>query len=172
MSRRIVLVDDGSGAGKTTYAHDLAARMRAEGRRVRVVSLDDMYPGWYGLAAASAMVVDDVLAANHYRCWNWPEHRPAHRVDIDPDADLVVEGCGAITRESAPLASHRVWLELPAPERRARALARPDGDGYRPWWEVWAVQEAEHWARNRPWELADEIIEPAADDPTPRPGSR
>lgn len=166
MSRRVVIIDGGSGAGKTTYARRLAQRMRADGRRVQVVSLDDMYPGWYGLAAASAMVVDEVLGAHHYRRWNWPEHRPAGRVDVDPEADLVIEGCGALTVESAPLASHRIWLDLPAAERRRRALSRPDGEGYRPWWEVWAVQEAEHWARNHPWELADEVIVPASGDPT------
>lgn len=160
MTRRIILVDGGSGAGKTTFAHDLAARSRAAGRRVQVVSLDDMYPGWYGLAAASAMVVEDLLGRHRYRRWNWPEHRPAEWVAVDPDADLVIEGCGSLTRESAPLATHRIWLELPATERRDRALSRPDGEGYRPWWDVWAVQEAEHWARNRPWDLADEIIEP------------
>ena len=160
VTREVILIDGGSGAGKTTFAHDLARRRGATGRRVQVVSLDDMYPGWYGLAAASAMVVEDVLGSDHYRRWNWPRHRPAERVEVDPLADLIIEGCGAISRESAPLASRRIWLELPAAERRRRALSRPDGEGYRPWWDVWAVQEAEHWARNRPWELADEIVRP------------
>lgn len=168
MSRQIVIIDGGSGAGKTTYAHALAERGRAEGRRVQVVSLDDMYPGWYGLSAASDMVVHEVLATGSYRRWDWPAHRPGQRVDLDPEADLVIEGCGALTRESAPLATRRIWLEVAAGTRRSRALARPDGDGYRPWWDVWAVQEAGHWARNRPWELADEIVgrpEPAGSRP-------
>lgn len=160
MTRRIVIIDGGSGAGKTTYAHELAERLRSIGRRVQVVSLDDMYPGWYGLSAASDMVVHEVLATGRYHRWNWPEHRLAERVDLDPEADLIIEGCGALTRESAPLATRRIWLDVPAGERRSRALARPDGDGYRPWWNVWAVQEAEHWNRNHPWDLADEIVRP------------
>lgn len=160
MTREIVLVDGGSGSGKTTYAHRLADQMRAGGDRVQVVSLDDFYPGWRGLAAASEMVVRDVLGRGSFTRWSWDADAPGAEVPIDADADLVIEGCGALTRESAPLVTRRIWLELDADTRRQRALSRSDGDGFEPWWDVWAAQEAEHWARNRPWELADEIVRP------------
>lgn len=160
MTRRVVLVDGGSGSGKTTIAHELAAGMRSEGRRVQVVSLDEFYPGWHGLAAASAMVVDDVLVRGRYRRWDWEAGRPGDEVVLDPDADLVIEGCGALTPASAPWATRRIWLELDAATRRDRALGRPDGAGFRHWWDAWAAQEADHWRRHQPWTLADEIIAP------------
>ncbi|WP_425278962.1 hypothetical protein [Corynebacterium bovis] len=52
-----VLVDGRSGAGKTT----LSGRIRG----AVVVHLDDLYPGWAGLAAAMSP------AAPGYRRWVW-----------------------------------------------------------------------------------------------------
>lgn len=158
MTRQVIVIDGGSGAGKTTFAHRLAASMRARGRHVQVVSLDEFYPGWQGLAAASDIVVHDVLARGRYRRWDWEHGRWNGEVVLDPDADLVIEGCGALTPGSAAHATRRIWLELDAETRRERALSRPDGAGFEPWWDTWAVQEREHWRRHRPWELADEIL--------------
>ena len=54
-----------------------------------------------------------------------------------------------------------VWLELEAPARRARALAR-DADVYRPHWERWAQQEDSLLARERTWERADLLVTTAS----------
>ncbi|MEO8095730.1 MAG: hypothetical protein ABI632_12485, partial [Pseudolysinimonas sp.] len=43
--RPVVLIDGRSGAGKTTLARELAPLVGAQ-----LVSLDDVYPGWDGLA--------------------------------------------------------------------------------------------------------------------------
>lgn len=158
MSRRVTIIDGGSGSGKTTYARALAARERAGGRRVEVVSLDDFYPGWSGLAAASRMVVDDVLRRGGFRRWDWAADRPGEWVGLDPAADLVIEGCGALTPASAAYADRTIWLDLDAATRKRRALAR-DGDGFAPWWDHWAAQEAAHWAADDPRALADEVVE-------------
>ena len=50
-----------------------------------------------------------------------------------------------------------VWIELPAEERRRRALAR-DGETFRPYWERWASQEDALAARTHPIALAREIL--------------
>lgn len=150
--RPVVIVDGGSGSGKTTFGRALvdAAPIPAA-----LVSLDSFYPGWDGLAEASRMVVDDLLSPRSgYRTWDWVADAPAAWVDVDPDVALVVEGCGALTPASRALATCGVWLELDADERRRRALAR-DGDAFAPHWERWAAQEHEHWRRHRPWLLAD-----------------
>lgn len=156
--RRVVLVDGGSGSGKTTYARALVARERAAGRRVELVSLDDFYPGWSGLAEASRMVVDDVLGRGGYRRWDWARDRPGEWVALDPAADLVIEGCGALTPASAAYADRTIWLERDAAERKRLALGR-DGDAFAPWWDHWATQEAEHWAAHDPRGLADEVVQ-------------
>ena len=157
--RMVVLVDGGSCAGKTTLAHDLHARLEAVVGRIQLVSLDDAYPGWHGLAAASDWVWQSILRpqAPGHPTWDWTAGVTSGWVDLDPDLPIIVEGCGAISRRSAPLASSTIWYEMSAEQRRERALDR-DGEGYRPWWDTWAQQEAALWAANRPWELADLIV--------------
>ena len=148
MTRLTVLVDGPSGAGKTTFAD-------AVGRRtgLRVVHLDDFYPGWSGLAAASRMVVADVLhpTAPGYRRWDWEADRPGEWVALDPGESLIVEGVGAVTAASISAARAlgevvSVRIDAPVDVRRARALARDAG--YAPFWDMWAAQEAEYFAEH------------------------
>ena len=157
--RPVVLIDGGSGAGKTTLATQLAQRLRRRWPSLQLVSLDQIYPGWGGLAAASEAVVHDVLRPIDpgFRRWNWTTSEPADWVALNPHAPIIIEGCGSLTRESAPLATTSVWVEMPADERKRRALER-DGDGFRPHWDEWATQEAVHWQANEPWTLTDVVI--------------
>ena len=151
--RPVVLIDGGAGSGKSTLARRLAD---AWGSPVQVVSLDELYPGWHGLAAASDAVARDVLRDRSpgYRRWDWSAGARAEWVSLDPRLPLIVEGCGALTPAARAAATLGVWCELDESERRRRALARPTEpfDGH---WDEWAAQEAEHWRRHRPWELAD-----------------
>lgn len=151
--RPVVLVDGGSGAGKTSLAA-LVAEAWEHPRPLRTVSLDELYPGWSGLAAASEQLPRLLGPQPGYRRWDWARCAPAGWVPVDPEQALLVEGCGALTRESSPLATLRVWVELDAEARKARALARDQG-GFDPYWQVWADQEHDHWRRNQPWQLAD-----------------
>lgn len=97
MTRLTVLVDGPSGSGKTTFATALGERTG-----LRVVHLDDFYPGWSGLAEASRMVVDDVLHPTRpgYRRWEWVADAPGEWVALDPGCSLIVEGVGAVTAAS------------------------------------------------------------------------
>ena len=158
--RPVLLLDGGSGAGKTSLAALVAETWCAQrDEELQVVSLDDVYPGWYGLADGSA-AVPQILAARGagYRRWNWATSEPADWRSVDPARPILVEGCGAITRGSAALATCRVWLELDEPVRKARALDRDEG-GYDPYWDIWAAQEQLHWRENRPWDLADITVQ-------------
>jgi len=157
--RPVVLLDGPSGAGKTSLAAVLAERWAAvRGDVLQVVSLDDVYPGWHGLAAGSAAV--PTIVAGHgagYRRWDWATSEPADWVGLDARLPVLVEGCGALTTDSAPLATCRIWLDLDEPTRRHRALARDKG-GYDPYWDLWAAQERAHWQQDRPWTLADLVV--------------
>lgn len=157
---RITLVDGQSGSGKTTYATELAHRSRAQ-----LLSLDDVYPGWDGLEAAEAHVLEHVLRAiaadrpPRWRAWNWADARPGRWHTVDPTRPLVIEGCGSVSSASRALADHAVWIELAdEAERRRRAVAR-DGEAFALNWERWARQEERHGAVHDPRGVADEVID-------------
>jgi uridine kinase len=162
--RVVLLIDGRSGSGKTTLARSLAAAWPTELLGpVQLVHLDDVYPGWHGLEAASRTLESAILAAEEpgWPTWDWERGVPGERRTLDPAVSVVVEGAGALTRSSSALATLRVWLELDDGTRRARALRR-DGATYEPWWDVWAEQEERHLAVEGPRALADVVVDVVA----------
>jgi hypothetical protein len=155
-ARPVVLIDGGSGSGKSTLASVLVAAWPGE---VSLVRLDDVYPGWDGLAAASEHVREYALSGTHprWRRWDWQAERPGEWHAIDPALPLIVEGCGSLSRANRARASLGVWLELGEPERRRRAIAR-DGKLYEPYWDRWAEQERRFAEREHPRDLADVVL--------------
>lgn len=157
----IVLIDGRSGSGKSTLAAMLAERLPGG---AEVVALDDIYPGWDGLADGADRARSEVIApiragrAARWRRWDWARSAPGDEVVTPADRTLIVEGAGVLTAESAPLAAVSVWLESPEPQRRARALGR-DGDAYRPYWERWAAQETRHLADDDPLAHAHIVVD-------------
>jgi cytidylate kinase len=154
-ARPVVLIDGGSGAGKSTLAEQLAAALPAA-----LVRLEDIYPGWDGLQAASDAVARDILASENPRwiSWDWALSAPGAVHSVDPSAALVIEGSGSLSRENRRLATFGIWLHLDASTRQSRALSR-DGDLYAPHWNRWAGQESEFADRERPEEWADVVLD-------------
>jgi cytidylate kinase len=151
--RAVVLIDGRSGTGKTTLGAQVAEQLGAQ-----LVHLDDLYPGWDGLRAAADAVVTDVLGApSGYRRWDWVADAPVDWASVDPDLPIVVEGCGALSRASAPLASLRVWLEADDTVRWDRAIGR-DGEVFAREWDRWAAQEQAFIAAEDPAARADVVL--------------
>jgi uridine kinase len=166
---RVVGVDGPSGAGKTTLATAVAGALGGAGgtgRPAPVVHLDDIYPGWDGLADAVPRLLEWVLeplAAGlpaRYRRFDWPadEYAEWHDVATDGARALVVEGvtCGA--RACAPYLSLLLWVEAPRDLRFRRGIER-DGEAYRPYWERWARQEDAHFAAEDTRRRADVVVD-------------
>ncbi|WP_231601752.1 ATP-binding protein [Salinibacterium sp. NG253] len=149
------LIDGRSGSGKT----ELGRAMAAAWPEVQLVKLDDFYPGWDGLDAASALV-PRILTELRWQEWNWLTDSPGAWHKLDGDRPIVFEGIGALSRASAPLVDHSIWVELDDVSRKKRALDR-DGDTYAPHWERWARQELRFMVRENPRELADETLDGA-----------
>jgi hypothetical protein len=123
---------------------------------LQLVRLDDLYPGWDGLDAGSA-AVPSILTELRWRAWDWAANAPGDWHELDPQRPIIVEGVGAISRASRPLAGRAIWVELDDATRKQRALAR-DGDAYAPYWDRWAAQELVFLAREQPQALADELV--------------
>lgn len=142
----LVGVDGRSGSGKTDLARCLAETVRSQGLSCVVVHLDDLYPGWAGLAAAleplCGQVVGPLRAGRDggYTSWDWHASRPGPRRTVPAAQVVVLEGVGVLASGCAAELDLRLWLEAPGAVRRERALAR-DGDVFAPHWQEWSDQE-------------------------------
>lgn len=150
---RRILIDGRSGSGKTELARSLVAGWPG----AQLLRLDDLYPGWAGLDAGSA-AIPSVLELHRWRSWDWGASAPGAWREFDPGLPLVVEGVGAVSRASRPLADAALWVELDTQTRKLRALAR-DGLSYAPHWDDWAEQEDRFIAREQPQSLVDAVID-------------
>lgn len=165
--RARILIDGRSGSGKSTLATRLVELAAESDVAVQCIRLDDIYPGWDGLAAAARIVTEDVLRPLHehgrgsWQQYDWQGARPGETHPVDGEQAVVIEGIGALSRESAPLATFRVWVTADPEVRRRQALSR-DGDLYRPHWDRWAAQEELFIAQNQPQTLADLVIDTTA----------
>ncbi|XAS63909.1 aminodeoxychorismate synthase component I [Micrococcaceae bacterium Sec5.8] len=141
----IIAVDGRSGAGKTTLTIELAARLR-EHHKVSLFHLEDIYPGWNGLAAGIERYVSTVLAPLHrgetaeWVSWDWTAHYDGDARTTPPAEIVLVEGVGAAAEAALPFLAAVIWADCPDQDRRSRALAR-DGGRYEPFWDEWAAQE-------------------------------
>jgi uridine kinase len=151
-----VLIDGRSGSGKST----LADQLQGSWEHSIVVRLDDIYPGWDGLAWASEHVRTELLQPRkngqpgRWRRWDWTTNTPAEWRTVGPHQRLILEGVGALTPASRACADLGIWVDAPETLRKRRALDR-DGDTYAPHWQRWAAQEEEFLARHHPRSAAD-----------------
>lgn len=155
----IVAVDGPSGSGKTTLAEALAERLPAT-----LVRMDDLYPGWDGLAQAVELVTDLVLEPLScgeraaYRRWDWARGTWGETLVAAPSPFLVLEGCGSSVLPAGRYAAVRVWVQADREVRMRRGMER-DGESFRPHWERWAGQEDALFAADRTRERADFVVD-------------
>lgn len=152
----IILIDGNSGSGKTTFAQQLEGAIFSRTKlKPQLIHMDDLYPGWEGLRAGARILVSDILeplsrgSEAEYQKWNWVtcargEHREPGNGwrTVSPLAPLIVEGCGAVSRESRRLAQHAVWIHASLEDRLSRLSARDEG-AFGAFQELWSAQETE-----------------------------
>ncbi|MEO7420905.1 MAG: hypothetical protein ABIU87_00730 [Ornithinibacter sp.] len=154
----VVSIDGRSGAGKSVLAAAVGSALGCP-----VVHVDDLCPGWDGLADAVTLLTEQVLEPLSqgrpaaYRRWDWMRDRAGRAVSVEPTAHLVVEGCGALVPPAEAYAAVRVWVQAPEALRKVRALAR-DGAVYVPNWDRWAAQEESLYAARCPRDHADLVL--------------
>ena len=158
-----ILIDGRAGAGKSTLAKDLQQQLFSQGESApRVIHMDDLYPGWQGLAAGAEYLNRQILRVLErgltasWQTFNWETLAREAWQEFSGGTPLIVEGVGALNRYSAERAQLRVWLEVPEEVRHQRWLDR-DGHQFDEYWSIWAAQELDFLAAERSQDFADFI---------------
>ncbi len=152
---RVVAVDGGAAAGKSSLTARLASRRPASA----VLALDELLDGWAGQFGYAGRLREEVLLPlsqgrpGSYRRYDWLAGRFAERVPVPVPETLFVEGVSAI-QGCAELASTRLFLDVPRVVRERRWIDR-DGSP-QPEWLHWLDAEDRFFAEHpRP---ADTIV--------------
>ncbi len=155
----MVAVDGPSGSGKTTLGGALARALPAA-----LVHMDELYPGWDGLAEAVQLVTRLVLEPLSrgeraaYPRWDWARADWGETVAVPHHRFLVVEGCGSSVLPAGRYAAVRVWVDADRDVRIRRGIER-DGETFRPHWQRWARQEDALFAADHTRERADLVVD-------------
>ncbi|WP_238146664.1 NUDIX domain-containing protein [Ornithinimicrobium murale] len=151
----VIAIDGPSGSGKTTLAQAVAQDLDCP-----IVHMDELYPGWDGLAEAVDLVTDQVLEpltrGEHaaYRVWDWGRGEWGPTAEVPATDLLVLEGCGSSVGRAGEYAALRVWVDAEESVRHQRGIER-DGETFAPHWERWAAQELALFGPDRTAERAD-----------------
>lgn len=146
---RVVAVDGGAAAGKSSLAAALADRLSGSA----VLSTDALLDGWTGQFTFWPRLCQDVLAplaagrAGSYRRYDWHATRFAETVPVPVPRVLLVEGVSAITACAGRL-STAIFLDVPREERERRWIER-DGP-LRPAWREWLDNEDRFFSEHPP----------------------
>ncbi|MEU2998153.1 uridine kinase [Streptomyces sp. NPDC006995] len=162
--RILVGIDGFTTAGKTSFGHELAARMAESGRPVLRATLDDFKNPWkdrhlydresgegyyrnaYDYASAKRLLLDPARspeAASCALCSIDPLTQETHAADttpLAPDSVLIVDGVFAFRPEIDAYWDVRIWMDVDA-ELSVRRGAERDQD--------WAGPDAEAIHRDR-----------------------
>lgn len=161
---RVVAIDGGAAAGKSSLAIALAARLPGSA----VLSTDALLDGWAGQFSFWSRLRQDVLEplaagrAGSYRRYDWHAMRFAETVPVPAPRVLLVEGVSAITA-CAGRESVAVFLDVARDVRERRWIER-DGPLRAPW-QDWLDNEDRYFSEHPPPPGA--VLIPAG---VPRPG--
>lgn len=158
----IVLIDGRSNSGKSTFAKSLQEELFKQGESLpRIIHMDDLYPGWEGLARGSDYLHRFILEpltkkiTASWQKWDWKENQRVSWLEFSGGTPLIIEGCGALSERASAVAILRIWLEADEKIRQSRWLAR---EGNLEKFDMWAAQELDFYAREKSASLADFVI--------------
>jgi len=154
----IVLIDGRAGSGKSTLADALQRALFKSGESLpRLVHMDDLYPGWDGLSAGADYLQRFILnplmrrETASWQQFDWVKNERNEWREFSGGTPLIVEGCGSLNSQSAPLADFKVWLDVAQQTRFERWIEREGTDAH---WAKWSAQEADFYDREKSEELA------------------
>jgi len=158
---KIVAIDGGGGAGKSTLAQHLSAWLGG----APVISTDD-FASWGVPLEWWPRLLEQVLKplaagqSAHYQRYDWGKLELTEWRSVAPGGVIILEGVSSLRREFRPYLAYRIWIEVSPELRLKRGLARDrgiEGENNRDRWLKWQAAEIKHFKADQP-ELAADII--------------
>jgi uridine kinase len=162
---RVVAVDGGTGAGKSTVASALERAFAGLGASTHVLHTDDLLDGWSDLEGSGRRLAELVLTPlaegrpAAYPAYDWHASRFGDRLRHvgRPDV-LILEGVGSARRANRPHLTFAVFVEAPLALRRERVLAR-DGEQVAGPLRRWIAEETAHFTAQGTRAAADVVMD-------------
>jgi uridine kinase len=163
MATKIVAVDGGGGAGKSTLAKHLSGWLG-----VAPVVITDDFASWGNPLGWWPRLLEQVLEPlgknqpAHYQRYDWKSHQLAEWHDVEPGGIVILEGVSAMRKEFRPYLTYRIWVHTPAGQRLERGLANDRGiwgEDNPDQWQQWQAAEIAHYEQDQPEAVADLVVE-------------
>lgn len=175
-NQRLIAIDGGGGAGKTTFASHLQKAIPGS----CIVKIDDFYrPPKLRKSFLSSEVINpnfdwDRLRSSVLEAVK--QNKPVtyqlydnatlagETITIPSIATLIIEGVWSFQEKFLNYYDHRIWLEASSEVRLSRGIAR-DGESLRKAWEEEFIPIDEHYKeRYQPQRQADYIVDSEQSD--------
>lgn len=159
MTTKIIAIDGGGGAGKSTLAVQLSEWLGG----VPIIHADDFMsgpdsaPDWWQRLLAQVLVPLSRNEPAHYQRFDWDADQLAEWHDIEPGAIIILEGVTSLRQEFRPYLTYSIWLDTPAAERLRRGLER-DGQDSLEQWQEWMRWDEDYFQNHRPDQAASLVI--------------
>lgn len=159
MITKIVAIDGGGGAGKSTLAKHLSEWLGG----APIINTDDFASwaeplNWWPRLLEQALVPLSHNRPAHYQRYDWQKLELAEWRDVPAGDVIILEGVSALRREFRPYLAYRIWVEVDPALRLQRGMARErgiQGEANLERWLKWQAAEEAHFAMDRPQEVAD-----------------
>lgn len=168
----LVGIDGGGGAGKSTFAKNLAAVLPNS----TIVEVDDFYKS----VANRVKITEEVPVHSNfeksrfkkqvleplkrdedarYQKYDWEKDRLKNQwEEISSGGYVIIEGLGVLGKELAQHLDYKIWLEAPSTVRRKRGIERDGEEWSNVWDEDYLPQDKRYIKEQTPQKVADIII--------------
>jgi uridine kinase len=169
--QKIVAIDGGSGAGKSTFAHHLSLRIPHSA----VIHIDSFYIGEWNRRVEhrnynihplfdwdrfEREVIEPLQKGKHivYHVYDWHLHNTDNVAHIDDESIIILEGVQSFQPRFAEAYDYRIWLEAPEHNRLEKGLARDGEQMEELWLEDWLPIERNYMRTHEPIKRADLVV--------------
>jgi uridine kinase len=170
-SQKIIAIDGGGGAGKSTFAKHLQELIPNS----VVIHGDDFYIGpWDKRLDHTNYVVNPMFNWDRYKSevldavrdgkpvqyhvYDWHKHSALEVVSVPTDAIIIVEGGYVTQKDFADSYDYKIWIEADMNLRLEKAIVR-DGEHMRYLWEEdWLPVERNYIEKDNPASRANLIV--------------